>query len=72
MTIYGQLREYQPKTENIAAYLEQVELFFQANSVAEDKTVAVFLSVVGSKTYLLLRDLLAPAKRRRWPRCLTH
>ena len=43
-------------------YLEQVELFFTANSIANDKKVAVFLSMVGGKTYSLLRDLLSPEK----------
>ena len=33
-----------------------------ANSIADDKKVAVFLSVVGGKTYSLLWDLLAPEK----------
>ena len=62
MAIYGKLSEFQPETESIAAYLERVEVFYKANSIAEDKQVAVFLSVVGGKTFSLLRDLLAPAK----------
>ena len=39
-----------------------MELFFTANSIADDKKVVVFLSVIGGKTYFLLRDLLAPEK----------
>ena len=31
-----------------------------ANKVAEDDKVPVFLSVLGGRTYSLLRDLLAP------------
>ena len=62
MATYGKLSEFQPETESIAAYLERVEVFYKANSIAEDKQVAVFLSVVGGKTFSLLRDLLAPAK----------
>ena len=61
-TTYGQLNEFRPETESIAAYLERVEVFFQANTIAECKQVAVFLSVVGGKTYSLLRDLLSPQK----------
>ena len=59
---HGQLQEFIPKTENITAYLERVELYFVANGVKADKQVAVFLSVVGGKIYSLLRDLLAPKK----------
>ena len=50
------------EAESISAYLEQVELFFTANSIADDKKVAMLLSVGGGKTYSLLRDLLAPEK----------
>ena len=43
-------------------YLEQIELFFTANDVAENKRVSIFLSSVGGKIYSLLRDLLALEK----------
>ena len=62
MDSYGKLSEFHPEAESISAYLERVELFFTANSIADDKKVAVFVSVVGGKTYSLLRDLLAPEK----------
>ncbi len=62
MPTYGQLTEFSPEAETIAAYLERVELFFTANSIGEDKKVALFLSVIGAKTYSLLRDLLSPEK----------
>ena len=35
-------------------------LYFSANSVAQDKKVATFLSVVGPTVYSTLRDLFAP------------
>ena len=35
-------------------------LFFTANAIADDKKVAVFLTVIGSKTYSLVRSLVAP------------
>ena len=56
----GTLKEYNSATEQISAYLERVELFFNANSISEDKQVATFLSVVGPTTYSVLRDLFAP------------
>ena len=65
MATYGQLQEYKPESENITAYLERAEVFFRANDIAEDKQVPVFLSVVGGKTYSLLRDLTAPDKAAR-------
>ena len=43
MATYGKLQEYKPETESIAAYLERVEVFFQANDIATDKHVPVFL-----------------------------
>ena len=50
---YGQLNQYEPD-------LERVEIFFQANSIAENKQVGIFLSLIGAKTYGLSRDLVAP------------
>ena len=58
----GSLQEFRPTEEGIAAYLERVELYFQANDIAEANQVPVFLTVVGGKVYALLRDLLAPDK----------
>ena len=59
-TLLEKLEEFDPASDSITAYVERVQLFFDANSVAEGKQVAVFLSVLGSKTYLLLRNLLTP------------
>ena len=59
---FGQLQEFQPESETIAAYLERASLYFQANSIAEEKQVAVFLSVIGAKNYSLLRSLTAQDK----------
>ena len=62
MATIGQMGEFRPEEERISAYLERIQLFFVANSIADGKQVAVLLSVVGAKTYALLRDLLAPTK----------
>jgi len=61
-TTVGNLQQFCPTEEGIAAYLERVELYFKANDIAERKQVPVFLTVVGGKVYALLRDLLAPEK----------
>lgn len=59
MTI-GKLDEFDPANETVTAYIERAELFLVANSVADKKKVAVFLSVLGSKTYSRLRNLMMP------------
>lgn len=46
----------------MVAYVERFEHFAEANDVPAMKKVAVFLSVIGSTTYGLLRSLLAPDK----------
>ena len=39
MASYRKLSEFHPKAESILAYLKRVELFFTANSIADDKKV---------------------------------
>ena len=56
----GTLKKYNTSAEQISAYLEQVRLFFIANSVSEDKQVPTFLSIVGPTTYSVLQNLFAP------------
>ena len=62
MATFGLIQEFQPDNERISAYLERVQMFFQANDIAEEKQVPILLSVIGGKTYALLSDLLAPVK----------
>ena len=59
---FGKIEEFQPECESIAAYLERIELFFAANEIAEGRRVPMFLSLIGSRNYSLLRNLLAPQK----------
>ena len=58
----GSIQEFDPDIEAITAYLERVQLFMTANAVKDDKKVAVLLSIIGSKAYGLLRNLLEPAR----------
>ena len=44
----GKLTEFDPKSDSMSAYVERVTLYFQANEVAEEKHVAVFLSAIGT------------------------
>jgi hypothetical protein len=62
MTTYGKINEYQPEEEKITSYLERVDILFSANNFAEGKRVVVLLSVIGSKTYGTLCDLVAPER----------
>ncbi len=59
---FGRIEEFKPEAESIASYLERIDLYFLANDVAEVKQVPVFLSVVGGKSYELLRNLCALTK----------
>ena len=56
----GTLQEFQPEGEEIKDYLERVQLYIEANAIPNDRQRAVLLSVVGSKMYAILSDLLAP------------
>ena len=58
--VIGQLSEFNPQTDSLTAYVERVKLFMQANSIEDARKVPVFLSVLGGKTYDLLRNLLSP------------
>ena len=58
---YGTMREYDPDTESISAYLERLQLYFESNDIANAKKVSVLLTVIGPKVYGLLRGLMAPA-----------
>ena len=60
--LYRQLTNFDPDTETMSAYLERVDIFFQAKGIAEEKQVGIFLSLLGAKIYSLLCDLVAPAK----------
>ncbi len=59
-THYGTLNIYRPDQEAIKTYLDQVDLYFTANTVPDDKQVPILLSSIGATTYSLLCDLLAP------------
>ena len=62
MATVGHIEEFNPEKERTSAYVERVELFFVANNVEDGKQIATLLSLIGSKTYALLSDLLAPDK----------
>ena len=62
MSAFGTITEFNPKGD-WSSYKERLEFFFEANNISEEeKKRAVFFSVVGSETYELVRDLIAPRK----------
>ena len=60
MPTFGQLSEFMAESECMSSYLERVELYFLANSVQNDKKVAILLSSIGAKTYEVLRSRVSP------------
>jgi len=63
MTTYGKIGEFKESEESWTQYIERLEQYFLANDVEDaGKKRAILLSVCGSKTYALARDLLQPAR----------
>ena len=72
--LLGAIGEFEPTTETFTVYSERLDQFFVANNIgsyptgaseaviaaAEKKKVAVMISVIGKKTYSVLRDLCSP------------
>ena len=55
----GRMQEFEPDTESISAYLEWLQMIFEANDIAAEK-VSVLL-VIGKQKFSLLQNLVAPA-----------
>ena len=53
MATYNNAQEYKPEAEIIAAYLERVEIFFQANDIAAYKAGARVFQRRGKEDVLL-------------------
>ncbi|CAI5682743.1 unnamed protein product [Oreochromis niloticus] len=58
----GQMDPFDDADEQWATYIERFEHYILANDIQPDKRVPVLLSVMGPKTYGLLRNLVAPSK----------
>ena len=58
----GKIDAFDEANDDWNAYVERIKQYFIANEIDEDKQVAVMLSLMGNKTYGLLRNLAAPAK----------
>ena len=62
MALVGQVGEYVDGKEEIASYIERVELYFAANYVKADYKVATFLAFIVADAYGMARKLLAPER----------
>ena len=60
MTDIGKKESFYETQEKWEIYVQRVEQFFLANNIEEDPQVPTLLSLIGSKTSTLLRDLLSP------------
>jgi len=60
--VLGRSQEFDPQKEDIASYLERLQLYFEANEVAEEKRVSVLLTIIRGPVYCTLRNLVAPVK----------
>ena len=62
MTTIGKIESFNETQEKWETYVECVEQFFLANNIDDDHRVPTLLSLIGGKTYALLRALLTPEK----------
>lgn len=60
MPTYGKINEFIEGKERFDNYVERVEQYFDANDISDEKKVPVFLAVIGSQTYGVLRNLVQP------------
>ena len=59
----GHIGDFHPDSEDWICYTERLQLYFVANGITDaTKQQAIPLSVCGSSTYQLIRDLLSPSK----------
>ena len=65
-TLLGEIGPFDQSVEEWPSYVERLEEYFEANGITGDgnaaKRRAVLISVVGPKSYTLLRNLVAPTK----------
>ena len=61
MAVLGQIDSFNHNSDDTCEYIERVDQYFYANDINDaKKKTAIFLAFIGSDTYSLLRNLLAP------------
>ncbi len=61
-SVFGNMGPFDESSEQWCSYTERLEYFIAANDIDQEKAVTTFLSVMGPKTFTLLRNLLQPEK----------
>ena len=59
MSLIGNVGPYD-ESEKFSTHVDRVKLYFEANSIAENKQVPAFLSLIGPKLFSLTTDLVSP------------
>ena len=62
MGLIGRIDPFDDSLETWTSYVERLEQYFEVNSISNDKKVPALLTLLGGKTYGLLRNLTAPDK----------
>lgn len=60
--VIGTIGPFDENVEQWSSYAERFSYFVEANDIEDAKVVPTFLSVIGPKTFNLLRNLLQPVK----------
>ena len=60
--LLGSMDIFNPDVDDWSAYVKRLESFFLTNELKDNKKVAVLITIIGTKAYSLLRNILVPAK----------
>lgn len=60
--VIGSIGPFDESIEQWSSYTERFDYFVVANGISDDKIVPTFLTVIGPKTFNLLRSLLQPVR----------
>ena len=61
MATHGKMSAFDSSKESWTAYSERLDFYFKANKItAADSQKAAFITVIGARTYGLLKSLLQP------------
>ena len=59
MATIGKIDPFNDAEEDWPSYVERLEMFFMVNNVEDEKRTAALVSLIGGKTYGLLKSLTA-------------
>ena len=56
----GNIEQFNHETEDFENYIERLQEYFKANEVAEGRKVSALLTIIGPKTYAILKNITYP------------